>query len=294
MEEKNVLFITLDSCRYDTALKANIPHIKALGEVKKAYTHGTYTVPAHIAFFTGHLPYILNSKKPFYSESTKQLWRIRTGASRDFKPLGLMLEKNNILEGYRKRGFYVLGTGGVSQFADTSFLRKLFNKEFMYFGPNIDEEFFQPRPLDHFPLNRVDQITNKLKKRNKWFLFMNCPETHLPYDIGNGIPKTILKHVDYINSHFNLRETDNGNVPSKKLGNELHRMQIKALESVDKKLAKLIDALPKNRDIQVVICGDHGENFGEIFAGKPRWGHLIPSKQVLEVPLMIGEIKKSK
>ena len=65
-------------------------------------------------------------------------------------------------------------------------------------------------------------------------------------------------------------------------------MQIEALESIDYKLGQLFDFLPK--ETFVVICGDHGENFGEYFAGKRRWGHLFPSPEVMEVPLVMGEI----
>ena len=61
-------------------------------------------------------------------------------------------------------------------------------------------------------------------------------------------------------------------------------------EYVDSKLGQLLSALPKERGILVVVCGDHGENFGEYFAGKPRWGHLFPSPEVMEVPLVIGEL----
>jgi hypothetical protein len=55
-EDHNVLFITLDSCRYDTFVKANTPVMDKIGLVNSARTHGDYTLPAHISMFNGQLP----------------------------------------------------------------------------------------------------------------------------------------------------------------------------------------------------------------------------------------------
>lgn len=64
----------------------------------------------------------------------------------------------------------------------------------------------------------------------------------------------------------------------------LQRMQIKALESLDKKLGHLIEKLP--RPFAYVIMGDHGENFGE----DGLYGHGFPHPSVIEVPLIYGHI----
>src|SRR4051794_3466787 len=104
--DTNVLFITLDSCRYDTFVEASTPTIDSLGSTRCALTHATYTVPAHVAFFTGHLPVVLDSPQPeYYSEASRQLWRIATGPIGDADRAWLVLNGNNILEGYRKLGF---------------------------------------------------------------------------------------------------------------------------------------------------------------------------------------------
>jgi membrane-anchored protein YejM (alkaline phosphatase superfamily) len=290
LAEKNVVFITLDSCRYDTADRASIPTIQSIGPVRKAHTHGSYTVPAHAAFFSGHLPTVLhNPTSPFYSESSAQLWRIKTGHYRDHRPTGILLDGNNILDGYRQLGHYVLGVGGVSQFADGSFLRSYFGDEFIFYGIGVDEEPLTSRLKGHFPLNHIDEIVRKLANRDKWFLFLNCPETHYPYDVGEGIKEEVLGQFPTLEKVLNQRES-----AYLALGEDfsaaLKDMQKKALEVVDHKLNDLLHALPKDRDILVVICGDHGENFGEYFVDKPRWGHLFPSPEVMAVPLTIGEL----
>ena len=72
IRDQNVVFVTLDSCRYDIAEQADILTIRSIGPLRKAYTHGSYTVPAHAAFFAGHLPIVLDvPQSPYYSESVK-------------------------------------------------------------------------------------------------------------------------------------------------------------------------------------------------------------------------------
>ncbi len=294
LENKNVLFITLDSCRYDTARKANTPTIQSLGEVRKAYTHATYTVPAHTAFFTGHLPAVFDpSLTKYYSESAGQLWRIKTGKGRD-REAGMVFSQQNILEGYRQLGFTIIGTGGVTQFTEGSFLRNFFKKnEFKYFGRNLDEEPLQPRDKQEFPLNNLETIVKCIKEKDKWFLFINCPETHYPYDIGNGFHDEVKKYYPKLYKNLNLREADDPIDIPVEVYAILHDMQIKALEYVDTRISILLSMLPMSKDILVVISGDHGENFGEVFNGRQRWGHLLPTKEVLEVPLLINVIKST-
>lgn len=294
LKDTNVLFITLDSCRYDTAQKANIPTIQSLGSIKKAYTHATYTVPAHTAFFTGHLPAVFDqSQSKYYSESAGQLWRIKTGKGRD-REAGIVFSQQTVLEGYRQLGFTILGAGGVTQFTEGSFLRNFFKKnEFTYFGRNLDEEPLQPRDKQEFPLNNLETIVNCIKEKDKWFLFINCPETHYPYDIGNGLNDEVKKYYPKLYKNLNLREADDPIGIPVDVYEILHDMQIKALEYVDTRISKLLSMLPKNKDILVIISGDHGENFGEVFNGRQRWGHLLPTKEVLEVPLLINVIKSA-
>jgi membrane-anchored protein YejM (alkaline phosphatase superfamily) len=289
MENKNVVFVTLDSCRYDVAEKAEIPTIRSVGELRRAYTHGSYTPSAHPAFFAGHLPAVLEGKKePYYSDSKKQLWRIATGPVRDSAPVGLLLKGKDVLEGYRNLGFYVLGTGGVTQFAKGSQLRTYFGDEFLYYGLQLDEEPLSPRKKEHFPLNHIDEIVDRLAEHENWFLFVNCPETHYPYDIGDGISDEIQRSFPELKKVLNLREGETK--LSDDFADTLKEMQKRALESVDYKLGLLFDSMPRKKDTLMVICSDHGDNFGEYFAGRRRWGHMFPSPEVMQVPLVIGKL----
>lgn len=293
LTKKNVVFLTLDSLGWGVAKDAKIPFMRSIGEMRMAYTHADYTVPAHTAFFSGHLPVVLNKPLlPYYSESIKQLWRIKTGYSRDTKTkkCGILLGGNNILEGYRKIGFYVLGTGGVTQFSDGSLLREFFGKDFLYYGQNLDEEPLAPRAPGLFPSNHIDEIMERINEHDKWFIFINVPSTHYPYDSGGGILQKTLNDFANLKECLNLgRKKIEDSVPQK-IFDKFKHMQLESLERVDKRLQSFFNKLPKNRGVLVVICGDHGDNFGECFEGERRWGHLFPSPQTMQVPLIIGEI----
>lgn len=65
---------------------------------------------------------------------------------------------------------------------------------------------------------------------------------------------------------------------------KLHEAQIQALESIDEKIEILVNSLRK--PLLIVICGDHGECFGEDM----NWGHGYPLPKVLEVPLLVAFI----
>jgi hypothetical protein len=287
-EDLNVVFITLDSCRYDSAVNAHIPFISGIGKVERAYTPGNYTVPAHHAFFAGHLPTAFASTLPYYSEAMGQLWRIKTGAREDVGAWAV-LRGPNIIDGYRHLGFYVLGVGGVTQFNEGCQLRSYFGTGFLYRGPELDEEPCASRPKEWFSLLYRDEIISKLADNERWFLFINCPETHFPYDTGEGIAEDKLEALRMIRPHFNLRESA-AHTGGRAL-ETLHSMQIAALEIVDQRISDLFAVLPRQRPILVVVCGDHGEMFGEVFEARERWGHIISAPEVLKVPLIIGLIE---
>ena len=83
MNPKNHILITLDSCRWDTFAAADIPFLKS-GRTEKCFTHATFTMAAHQAFFAGKLPHSFNGKKHFDTAAVgrrkkqvqRQIWRL--------------------------------------------------------------------------------------------------------------------------------------------------------------------------------------------------------------------------
>lgn len=280
----NVLFVTLDSCRYDTTQMASLKTMTALGPIKKATTDATYTFPAHMSYFVGYLPSVYGGEESaYYSREIKQLWRLNTARYKDPKTVGILLQGDTILSGYRKLGYKIVGGGGAGWFNST-ILTSLFD-EFHFTGPFNHNNIWTTRHEEEFVSTHIDTIIKSVEQSDKWFVFLNCVETHAPYDTGNGISNE-LKDI------FNKYKAAWGGRlhTAKKIGinydvlREVHLQQAKALEVVDHRLGKLIEQLPKNRPVLVVICGDHGEGFGEDYV----WGHGIAVDKVLEVPLVIG------
>ncbi len=286
LDEANVLLISLDCCRADTFEMANLPFIKSLGESAKARTAGTFTLPAHMAFFGGYLPIDQTSKKPYYNPTVRQLWRLKSGRSRDLSSVGIMLDGDNVLEGYRKLGYHTLGVGGVRWFRN-DMLQGLFD-EFNFYGPDDQASVFAERQPSDLALNHTDEILERLETMPRWFLFVNCLETHVPYDTGNDElsdeAKEIMTRAQKI---WGCKTPTFADIDvSQDELRSLHKLQVAALESIDAKVKKLVDKLAK--PLLVVITGDHGECFGENML----WGHGYPHSKVTEVPLLIAMLEK--
>ncbi len=288
----NVLFIVLDSCRVDTLQKANVPFIKSLGTIRRALTHADYTLPAHMAMFEGRLPTVESGPfLPLYTDAVRQLWRVSPKGFHETKPkseIALPLTADNIVEGYRNLGYFTLGAAGLNYFTAGRPLHGMFDVFLDYY--DIQEGLIDKRPLKRFALTHVAEIIAQLRGHDKWFLFVNAAETHYPYDVGKGYDASLVPLLQKMQRHLNLRHDPEPFTAEESA--TLHRLQIKAVEEVDKRLAALVKRLKKNRPILIVLTGDHGESFGEEFFNYPRCGHLHPSPEVLQVPLLIGSIEK--
>ncbi len=294
LNDLNAVLIVFDSCRFDSAQLANMPNLNKVGQLMDAQTLSPYTPAAHTAMFLGHLPSNPKTKVPFYNETVRQPWRITTGPSRDsHKGCGMLFEGNNVIEGFRREGHHVLGIGGVSQFSDGSFLRTAYAwSEFIYFGPNMDDEPLAERQSNSFPLNHTEQILDKLKtaaQKGPFTLFMNCPETHYPYDWGKGISEEVKAVFPTLKKGLNLRT--HSLLPQEReilaqQATNMHQMQVNGLEFADQQLGILFEGIRSITDqaTYVFACADHGEHFGE----KGRYGHMQNTKECLTVPLWMG------
>lgn len=300
LKKFNTVLLVFDSCRFDTAKIAKTPNLDSVGLLRKAHTLSPYTPSSHFAMWAGHPPTTRDETRvPLYHEPTKQIWRITTAPSRDAnKGCGILLDGTDVIGGHRKLDFHVQGIGGVSQFSTGSALRTKFDwSDFIYFGPDLDEELMKVRKPNTFPLNNIDQIVSQLKLNEKWFLFINNPETHYPYDNGGGIDDEIQKNaLPHLGNVLNLRSLkEDGENDKEVLMNftdDLHNMQIKSMEEIDRKLGILFKELKaiSSRPICIVATGDHGENFGETRGGTKLFGHLHPTPECTEVPLWIGKL----
>lgn len=290
--EASYAMITLDSCRYDVAAEQQLPHLSALGPLRRARTMGCFTLPAHAAFFGGFLPNVMERPRwPRYSREKGPLFRLdraRRHPRRSDNLGALYLPGDSVPAGFQAAGYRTVGAGGVRWFASAQ-LRTGFD-EFHYWEPQDDtNDRFAVRDLTEFPLTNLDRLTDALAGDSAYFLFVNCPETHAPYLCGdetNEQRESILAACRRLEPIWNgkdgrLDEVD----PDPADFDLLKQAQARALSVVDARLGELFAQLP--RPVRVVVCADHGEAFGE----NRRWGHDFPDDAVMDVPIWYGDLE---
>src|SRR5882672_5280782 len=79
----NLIFIVLDSCRYDSYAAAKRPNMARLGEPDMRFSFASWTSPSHFTFLMGQVPHT-SPRRVFASEVYKkqyQDWLVRLGVS---------------------------------------------------------------------------------------------------------------------------------------------------------------------------------------------------------------------
>jgi hypothetical protein len=290
LSDYNVVFVTLDSCTYETALKAQTPWLDSIGPLRKAETHGTYTLPAHIAFFTGNLPRLIDGN-PYYFAHYSQIWRSSAAKASQRDSVRLFYGKT-IMDDYAQRGFQVLGIGGVTFFDmknQNNLLPTLF-PSFLYYGfdTSFSREQQIPRLFPYSPLAHLDQIIECLSHDKPFFVFLNAPETHIPYNFPGYEPPDGYREAvrKAYREHSLKHQYDVRMLPltQQEIG-ILKQSQVASLEWIDGQLETFCARLPSNgRPTLLLVCADHGEEFGE----GGRFGHAHVHEVVSTVPLWCG------
>ena len=293
----NVLLVTLDSCRWDTFQQAKTPNMDRISLAERAQATANFTLPAHTSIFAGHLPRVIDGQERHYlSPGGIPLWRLDQ-SKLSTQRVGVYLRGNSIMEGYRKRGYLIRGFGGTSFFwNDKELLRSHFaTSEFLHFGCRkygIKDAREYPRDPFVLPFNNIEEIASSVQDADNWFLFINAHETHRPYNVRTVTDENLEDGLLHAREYRSGRIDQQNRHNYENLGRELHKLQIQALEFIDQQLGDLLEILPHSSPLVVVICGDHGEMFGERSTGGngyPLWGHMMNEDAVLSVPLIIHE-----
>lgn len=113
-----ILFVTLDSLRYDVARAAlhagQTPRLAKIlpgGAWEERRTPGTFTLPAHLAFFSGFLPKLPQPVQP------PRLWECRPPAFKTVDAGTFVFDAPNLLTGLSQHGYRTLCVGGVTYFS---------------------------------------------------------------------------------------------------------------------------------------------------------------------------------
>jgi arylsulfatase A-like enzyme len=228
----NILFITLDSLRYDVArtamrdgLTPNLARHLPGGVWEHRQTPATFTLPAHMAFFSGFLPKLPQPEQP------PRLWECRPPAFKAVAPSTFVFDAPNLLEGLAHHGYRTVCVGGVTYFSREtplgSVLPSMFQQDYWrpeFCSPEADSTRHQ---VDH-ALTVADTHTGQ-----PLFLFVNVSATHVPH------------------GHYLGDSTDSA------------ASQQAALAYADTHLGRLIRTLTRKQPWLIIMCADHGDAFGE-------------------------------
>jgi hypothetical protein len=252
----SILFITLDSCRYDTFEAADAPNLKSVGQLFKAHAPGSFTFSSHSAMFIGFTPGV-DEAEAYANPHYARIFRLAGGNS-GAEPW-VRLSGRNVIDGFRRLGYLTVGTGAAGWFNPALLtsrpLVRPFDK-FFYGG----DTYYLRKQID-FVMRTIRDETGPL------FVFMNIGETHVPY-WHEGAPWPLD------DGPCKAFRQDDGNDPA--LCRERQRA---CVEWIDSQLAPVLDHF---KDANAIVCADHGDAWGE----DGQWGHGFQHPTVIDVPLL--------
>lgn len=249
----DILLITLDSLRYDVAVKALkdglTPNLeKLLPETgwELRHTPGNFTYAAHHAFFSGFLP------TPAEPGLHPRLFAVEFPGSETITEQTCVLPSSNIIEGFAQHHYHTICVGGVGFFNKQSPMGQTFPQ--LFHESHWDETFgVTNRQSTKHQIDYALSILQKQKMKQRIFLFLNVSATHQPSCIF--VEEAVEDSIE---------------------------TQAAALAYADSQLPQLLESMQRRGPVLCIICSDHGTAFGE----DGYWGHRISHPVVWEVPYL--------
>jgi arylsulfatase A-like enzyme len=278
----NLIFITFDSCRYDSFLNAKTPNIDKLGKTEKRYSYASWTYPSHTVYMMGQIPHT-NPKGVFASEVYKEEFA-KWGDRLNIKDISFkaFVPRLSLPAFLKQHGYKTHALVSMPVLNQTT---------------SINNHFDRFKLMDaHNDFNAmIDAMEFEADKPS--FYLMNVGETHYPYTLpgesGANLPKLhglhgVFKHMDDMIANpeaVSLSEKHQEFFNQEAMA-ILHKKQQSNVEYLDGLMAKLYEKVPK--DTYIIVTSDHGELFGE----EGFFGHgPIVHEKVFEVFFVEGKIK---
>lgn len=252
------LFVTLDSCRYDTFTAARLPNISRVGRTHRTFAPGNFTFSSHAAMFMGFTPGDPSVEVAYVNPKYGKIFRVGRAASKGKAPAFLSLTGRNLVHGMKRHGYRTIGTGAASWFDPTQETSQVLVGDF--------DRFFYPG--DTFSLERQLRFIDDQLSRyggSPVFVFLNVGETHVPY-FFRGAPWD-----PYPSPCVPFGVANDADASRER--------QRACVEFVDNRLGPLLDRFS---EANIIVCADHGDAWGE----DDLWEHGIHHPKVLEVPLV--------
>ncbi|MBR0904582.1 hypothetical protein [Bradyrhizobium liaoningense] len=209
--------------------------------------------------FVGFTPGLAQHKQPFLNPKFGKLFKLVGPGFGGKGTEAYELQGKNIIEGFSNRGFATIGSGAMGWFdpgtATGLHLSESFDR-FFFAGP-------------YYLKRQLAWISQELDRAKRFhadsFVFLNVGETHVPY-YHEGAPWSA---------------EDNPCLPFQQVDRaaECRLRQRLCCEFVDGHIKPLLHAFSSST---ILICGDHGDCWGE----DGLWEHGISHPATLTVPLI--------
>lgn len=252
----DVLFVTLDTLRYDVAVRAlenkQTPNIAAIlpgGQWELRHTPSSFTYGAHQAFFAGFLP-TPALPRGRSDQAHGRLFAARFAGSETTTPRTLVFDSADIVTGFAAHDYHTICIGGTGFFNKRtplgSVLPGLFQESWWHESLGVSNR--------HSAANQVSLAVKRMLAQplgKRLFTFINVSACHAPH-------------------RFYVPDAEVDGVVT----------QAAALADFDLHLPALIETARARAPVLLIMCSDHGEAFGE----DGYRGHRIAHRTVWDVP----------
>ncbi len=259
------MLLILDSCRYDSFLRASPVHLSALGAIERRYSYASWTAPSHYNLLLGLMPH--RSPPGTYAAEVYRAdyarYRDRLGVEVD---LASMLPDLWLPDWLRAHGWYTGAAVSMPVLHPATPLSRGFDRYTLRSSSSDlrgiieDLRFYDDRPC---------------------FWLINAGETHYPYRRPDR-PAPEAPHLPGLHGTLRGRNADSRWFTAEEFA-ALHERQVDAVRYVDTLMPLLRALVPPGT--WLTVTADHGECFGE----EDYFGHgPIQHPAVFEVPFVEG------
>lgn len=273
---RTVLFVVLDSLRWDSFVRAQTPVIdEVCSYAEQRTSYASWTLPSHACLFAGLLPW---REKPGEAAAATYhddvLFWLRTFAGEGAQT-GAFHPEMSLAVMAKRCGWSAHARVSMPVLRPESGLRHYFSDyELSPQGTGIGAQVSSVRLSDERPN----------------LIFVNAAETHYPY----MLPRSRLPRMPGVHGVASRALADGCHEPgtsytltfSDEDYCEMRAAQVRAVEVADRRLGAVIEQLPK--PLMTIVTADHGELFGEdgLFGHGPYFHSVL-----FQVPLAIGVVR---
>ena len=169
----SMLFITLDSCRFDSFEAVQPAAVSSIGPLVRAQAPSYFTFGSHCAMFAGFTPGDGARHEPFVNPKFGKIFRVLGGPAKSNGRDAFILEGESIVDGFNRQGYLTAGSGAAGWFDDRRASVRHLVRHFQHylFAGNCWSLAKQLSFLERTVGGASGPV----------FAFLNVGETHVPY-----------------------------------------------------------------------------------------------------------------